>query len=65
MSNVGYVVQEMDGSLFLCPVEGDVGYTRYLHEAGRFNEYAEAVDTCALLSIGGYRITAVLVNEII
>jgi hypothetical protein len=57
---VRYVVQELEGSLFLCPLDGDVGYTTLLHEAGRFTEYGEAVDTAAVLSLGAYRISEVV-----
>jgi hypothetical protein len=40
-----FVVQEAESALFLTSFQGDVGYTQWLHEAGRFDEVGEAMDT--------------------
>lgn len=42
------------------PVDGDVGFTPWAHEAGRFDGYAEASDTAALNCHEGYFVTQVL-----
>lgn len=55
-----FVVQDKESALFLMPVEGDVGFTPWLHEAGRFDSYAEAVDTAALNCHEGYFVTEVV-----
>ena len=40
-----WVVQDTDSGLFLCPFEGDVGFTKLLREAGRFEDTESAVET--------------------
>lgn len=52
-----FVVQDRESGLFLMPCNGDVGFTRWLHEAGRFDGYEEAIDTAALLCHEGYFVT--------
>ncbi len=42
------------------PDDGDVGFTPWVHEAGRFECYAEAVDTAALNCSEGYFVTQVV-----
>lgn len=54
-----YVVQDAESGLFLMPLDGDVGYTRWLHEAGRFEELAEAVDTGEFVLGGRFFVTEV------
>ena len=54
-----YVVQDDESGLFLMPLDGDVGYTQWLHEAGRFEELAEAVDTGEFVLSGKFQITGV------
>lgn len=44
------------------PCEGDVGFTPWAHEAGRFDGLAEAVDTAALNCHEGFFVTEVLLN---
>jgi hypothetical protein len=41
---VVYVVQELSSGEFLCPVDGDVGRTPRLREAGGFGDVDEAHD---------------------
>lgn len=40
-----FIVQDRESKLFLMPSEGDVGFTPWLVEAGRFGAMDEAVDT--------------------
>lgn len=43
-----WVVQDADTGEFLRPTDdGDVGFTKFLRHAGRFEKEAEAVDTGA------------------
>ena len=46
-----YVVQSLNSGDFLCPYEGDVGFTPYLYRAGFFYDREEAVST-AIEEIG-------------
>lgn len=57
---VKFIVQDKESSLFLMPDEGDVGFTPWAHEAGRFDAYGEATDTAALNCHEGYFVTEVL-----
>lgn len=59
-SEARFIVQDEESALFLMPEEGDVGFTPWAHEAGRFDGYAEATDTAALNCHEGYFIVAVL-----
>ncbi|UXY14091.1 hypothetical protein N8I74_12255 [Chitiniphilus purpureus] len=43
--DTAFLVQDKDSGLFLCPREGDVGYTKYVDQAGPFDSYEEALDT--------------------
>jgi hypothetical protein len=40
-----WIVQDADSGLFLCPYQGDVGFTKLLREAGRFVDAESAVET--------------------
>ena len=41
-----YVVQDTDSGEFLCPsADGDVGFCKFLSDAGRFEDRESAVDT--------------------
>lgn len=40
-----WVVQDTDSGLFLCPYQGDVGFTKLLREAGRFEDGESALET--------------------
>lgn len=42
---MAFVVQESESALFLTSCQGDVSYTQWLHEAGRFEDSGEAFDT--------------------
>jgi len=55
-----FIVQDAESGLFLTPVEGDVGYTKWAHEAGRFDELAEAVDTAQFVLSGEFHVTEVV-----
>jgi hypothetical protein len=55
-----FIVQDRESGLFLTPVDGDVGYTKWAHEAGRFDEAIEAVDTANLVCSSGYFVTEVV-----
>jgi hypothetical protein len=55
-----FIVQDKERALFLMPVDGDVGYTQWAHEAGRFDGYAEASDTAVLNCHEGYFVIVVL-----
>lgn len=46
--------------MFLMPCKGDVAFTPWAHEAGRFEGLAEAVDTAALNCHEGFFVTEVL-----
>lgn len=54
-----FVVQDKESGLFLMPLEGDVGFTSWLHEAGRFDEFEEAADTGAMNCGEGFFISSV------
>jgi hypothetical protein len=56
-----FIVQDAESGLFLMPLEGDVGYTQWAHEAGRFDELAEAVDTAQFVLTGQFHVTEVVV----
>ncbi|MFZ6780413.1 hypothetical protein ACO0LD_26585 [Undibacterium sp. Ji83W] len=55
-----FIVQDKESALFLMPEEGDVSFTPWVHEAGRFDGYAEACDTAALHCHEGYSVTQVV-----
>jgi len=59
-SEFKFVVQDKESALFLMPVEGDVGFTQWLHEAGRFDFYSEAFDTAVTNCHEGFFVTQVL-----
>ena len=55
-----FIVQDKESAFFLMPVDGDVGFTPWAHEAGRFDGYAEATDTATLNCHEGFFIVVVL-----
>lgn len=57
-----FIVQDAESGLFLAPVEGDVGYTKWAHEAGRFDELAEAIDTAHFVLGARFHVTEVVVT---
>ena len=59
---VGYVVQCLQSWNFLCPQDGDVGFTPALHAAGSFDDYQAAFDTAVLILGDGFKITEVWVH---
>lgn len=54
-----FIVQDKESALFLMPIDGDVGFTPWAHEAGRFDGFAEACDTAAINCHEGYFVTQV------
>lgn len=57
---IKYIVQDAETGLFLMPNEGDVGFTPWAHEAGRFDQYGEAHDTAAFNCHQGFFVTGVV-----
>lgn len=55
-----FIVQDKESALFLMPVDGDVGFTPWAHEAGQFDGIAEASDTAALNCHEGFFVTQVV-----
>jgi hypothetical protein len=54
-----YIVQDRESKLFLMPSEGDVGYTPWMVEAGRFDEMDAAIDTAHLHCSEGFDVVKV------
>ena len=55
-----FIVQDKESALFLMPVDGDVGFTPWVHEAGRFDGFVEACDTAAINCHEGFFVTQVI-----
>lgn len=49
MSRPAYIIQDADSGLFLCPYDGDVGYTKLITDAGRFYDLESAIDTAKFI----------------
>lgn len=59
-----YVVQDGDEGMFLCPSpDGDVGYTRWVREAGQFDDEQAALDTADMCCDPGYQIFSFFVER--
>lgn len=54
-----FIVQDAESGLFLTPIKGDVGFTQWAHEAGRFTGHGEACDTADHICHEGYFVTPV------
>jgi len=52
-----FIVQDRESALFLCPQFGDVGYTQWLHEAGRFDDEESAVETANFHCTEGFNVS--------
>lgn len=53
-----FVVQDRCTGEFLCPsVDGDVGFTMYLSEAGKFYEVETAIETAELHLDDDYKVS--------
>lgn len=63
-AEVKFVVQDEESGCFLLPIQGDVGFTRWLHEAGKFDGYDEACDTASVNCHEGYFVSQVLCAEV-
>lgn len=57
---IKFIVQDAESKFFLCPHDGDVGYTQWVHEAGRFDALDEAEDTAAQNCFSGFYVTKVI-----
>lgn len=53
-----FVVQDKESALFLCPHFGDVSYTQWLNEAGRFDDQDSAIETAAVHCTEGFELTS-------
>lgn len=57
---IRFIVQDKESALFLTPtVDGDVGFTQWAHEAGRFESLDEAEETAALHCDEGFYVSRV------
>lgn len=55
-----FIVQDRETALFLMPSDdGDVGFTQWAHEAGRFIHVGEANDTAVMNCFEGFYIIEV------
>ncbi|RZI42523.1 hypothetical protein EGT07_14835 [Herbaspirillum sp. HC18] len=57
---IKFIVQDKESALFLTPHDGDVGFTQWAHEAGRFESLDEAEDTAALHCDEGFFVIRVI-----
>ncbi len=57
---IKFIVQDRESNLFLFPQDGDVGFTQWAHEAGRFDALDEAEDTASLNCFEGFFVTKVI-----
>lgn len=57
---MAFIVQETETALFLKPYQGDVGYTQFAHEAGRFDHLGEAMETAQFVLSAPFFITEVV-----
>lgn len=53
-----FIVQDRESALFLCPQFGDVGYTQWLREAGRFDDEESAVETAHFHCTEGFNVSS-------
>ncbi|AMC34212.1 hypothetical protein [Janthinobacterium sp. B9-8] len=53
-----WIVQSLEDGFFLMPLNGDVGYTQWLSEAGLFEDKQAAIDTAVDLLDGQFSIYA-------
>jgi hypothetical protein len=58
----GFVVQDRESSLFLFPHYGDVSFTQWLHEAGRFDDEDSAIETALIHCSEGFHVTEIFEN---
>jgi len=56
---IKFIVQDKESALFLTPHDGDVGFTQWAHEAGRFDAVVDAEETAQLHCDEGFFITMV------
>jgi hypothetical protein len=54
MSARVFVVQDRESACFLCPLNGDVGLTPWINEAGQFESEEEALDTASVVCSEGF-----------
>jgi hypothetical protein len=53
-----FVVQDKESALFLCPHYGDVSYTQWFDEAGRFEDQESAVETAHVHCTEGFKLSS-------
>ena len=58
--DIQFIVQDKESAMFLIPQDGDVGFSQWAHEAGRFHAFDEAQDTAALHCFEGFYVTRVV-----
>jgi hypothetical protein len=51
-----FIVQDTESALFLCPHFGDVSYTQWFDEAGRFDDQESAIETAYVHCTEGFRL---------
>ena len=51
-----FIVQDTESALFLCPNFGDVSYTQWLQDAGRFDDYDSAFETALVHCTEGFQV---------
>ncbi len=57
---IRFIVQDAESGCFLMPQNGDVGFTSWAHEAGRFVALDEAEETAAMHCNEGFFVTRVI-----
>ena len=51
-----FIVQDTESALFLCPHFGDVSYTQWFDEAGRFDDQESAIETAYVHCTEGFKL---------
>jgi hypothetical protein len=57
---IKFIVQDKESGCFLMPYNGDVGFTSWAHEAGRFDAVDEAEETALQHCSEGFYVTRVI-----
>jgi hypothetical protein len=53
-----FIVQDKESALFLCPHFGDVSYTQWFDEAGRFDDEESAIETALVHCTEGFKLAS-------
>lgn len=51
-----FIVQDKESALFFCPHFGDVSYTQWFDEAGRFDDQDSAIETANVHCTEGFKL---------